>query len=51
MTTPLGSMEGSFDMAVLNAKGLPESRFEALIAPFALKAPPNVLQSHVDELE
>jgi hypothetical protein len=42
-------MEGSFDMAILNAKGLPESRFEALIAPFALQAPQSVLQNHVDE--
>jgi hypothetical protein len=42
-------MEGSFDMAILNAKGLPESRFEALIAPFALQAPQDVLQNHVDE--
>jgi uncharacterized protein affecting Mg2+/Co2+ transport len=29
-----GSMEGSFQMATLNARGLPEARFDAVVAPF-----------------
>lgn len=34
-----GCMEGSFELAVLNAKGLPESSFEARIAPFRFLMP------------
>ena len=36
---PGGKMEGSFQMAVLNAKGLPESTFDAKIAPFTFIKP------------
>lgn len=37
-----GSMEGSFEMAVLNGKGVPEEKFEAEIAPFKFMMPASV---------
>lgn len=34
-----GTMEGAYEMAVLNSKGLPEDRFQALVAPFKFLVP------------